>query len=389
MMQLPSLPLAGITVLELGHSLSAPYAAHILAQLGAEVIKVETAAGDYARDWGTASHGGSAVMFHAISAGKRSVTADLRDPEAVASLRDLIRDRVDVIVQNMKAGAVERAGLDARTLRTEKPTLIYCNISAFGGSGPLAGAPGYDPLVQAVSGMMSLIGHPGDAPARVPVSLNDMGSGMWSVIGILGALMELRRTGQGATIDTSLYETALAWVTVQVSDFLASGVQPQRQGSGNANIVPYQDFPCADGSLLIAAGNDRLFRGFCKVIGLPDLAEDPCFATNSARIANRADLIARLSERTSDFATEDLLSKLAEAGVPAGPINSIETAATAPQTAAIGILQPTPEDGVRIVGLPLSINGQRPPIAGRSPRLGEHDHLLEERRERKHVLARS
>lgn len=373
----PKLPLAGKTVVELGHSLSAPYAGHILAHLGAQVIKVEPVdGGDYARDWGVAVSGGMAVMFHAINCGKKSIVADLRDPASVARLERFILREADIVIQNMKAGAVDRIGLDAATLRAKKPGLIYCNITAFGQTGPLRDAPGYDPLVQAMSGLMSLIGRPEEQPVRVPVSLNDMGSGMWSVIGILSACLEHERSGTGRTIDTSLYETALAWITVQMSDFLASGHLPGKHGSGNANIVPYQSFDCLDGELLIAAGNDRLFRNLCAALDVPQYGSDPRFATNSARIKNKPALVALLQGLTRALPTQELLARLEAHGVPAGPINTIAVSAAAPQTAALEIIERTPGDGVRIVGLPLSFDRVRPPVAGRTPRLGEHTALL-------------
>ncbi|MBS7701365.1 MULTISPECIES: CaiB/BaiF CoA-transferase family protein [unclassified Chelatococcus] len=371
------LPLEGKTVVELGHSLAAPYAGHILAHLGAQVIKIEPAgSGDYARDWGVASSGGMAVMFHAINCGKKSIVADLRDTLSVQRLKRFIFHEADIVVQNMKAGTVERIGLDAQTLRAKKPGLIYCNISAFGQVGPLRDAPGYDPLVQAVSGLMSLTGNPGGEPVRVPVSLNDMGSGMWSVIGILSACLEQERSGFGRTIDTSLYETSLAWITVQLSDYLASGELPGKHGSGNANIVPYQSFRCLDGELLIAAGNDRLFRALCVAIDMPEYGTDPLYATNSARIRNKPALVALLQAAIAKFPVAELERRLEANGVPAGPINTIATSAASPQTEALGIIEKTPGDGVQIVGIPLSFDGVRPPVAGRSPKLGEHVAIL-------------
>ncbi|RWH72897.1 CaiB/BaiF CoA-transferase family protein [Mesorhizobium sp.] len=377
---IPCLPLQGYTVVELGHSLSAPYAGHILAHLGATVIKIEsTGPGDHARGWGKVRSGDAAVMFHAINCGKKSVVADLRDEEMKRALKTLILERADIVVQNLKAGSVERAGLDAGTLRAEKPQLIYCNISAFGQTGPLRDSPGYDPLVQAMSGMMSLVGRPDDPPVRVPISVNDMGSGMWSVIGILAALVERVRTGIGTTLDTSLYETALAWITVQMTDFLNSGELPVRQGSGNANIVPYQAFDCADGQVLIAAGNDKLFRNLCHAIGMDHLADDPRFAGNADRVRNKDLLINLLEGPIRLVHAAELQTRLTLLGVPSGPILRMDQVVQAEQTAAIGIIEMTPGDGVRTVGLPISFNHVRPPLAGKSPRHGEHNSILEER----------
>lgn len=373
------LPLHDITVVELGHSLSAPYATHILRNLGAEVIKIEPAGtGDYARGWGNVRAGDAAVMFHAINCGKRSIAVDLHEDASRAAVRKLILERADVVVQNMKPGSVEKAGLDAATLRKAKPRLIYCNIGAFGNTGPLRDAPGYDPLAQAMSGMMSLIGAEGDKISRIPVSINDIGSGMWAAIGILSALHQRDRSGDGMVIDTSLYETALGWLVAQATDYLNSGVLARRQGSGNANIVPYQVFETADGEMLIAAGNDKLFRALAETVGRPDLATDPAFRTGSDRVANRDALIAALDAAIRGFETERLRALLDARGVPCGPILGVHEAIDSEQTAALGLLGRTPEDGVRVVGIPLSLNSRRIPIAGRSPRLGEHSRLLEE-----------
>ncbi|MEL7982550.1 CoA transferase [Vreelandella titanicae] len=371
------LPLAGLTVVELGHSLSAPYATYILANLGCEIIKVEMPeTGDYARGWGKVRSGDAAVMFHAINVGKKSIAANLRDRGDLDSVRRLILEQADVVVQNMKAGAVEKLGLDSATLRSQKPSLICCDVSAFGTSGPMRDTPGYDPIAQAASGMMSLIGHSGAETSRVPVSVNDMGAGMWSSIGILSALHAREKTGLGATIATSLYETAMSWMIVQLTDYLNSGEQPVRQGSGNANIVPYQVFRTRDGEILIAAGNDRLFRAFAEIVGLPAVADDPDYSTGSARVTNRESLIAQLSEAVLKMNTDQLAGELAARGVPAAPILDIATAAESEQTAALGLVAATPQDGVRTIGLPLSINGRRVPLAGKSPSLGEHNEIL-------------
>jgi crotonobetainyl-CoA:carnitine CoA-transferase CaiB-like acyl-CoA transferase len=288
----------------------------------------------------------------------------------------LILLHADVVVHNLKPGVMERCGLDAATLRGAKPELIYCNITAFGQSGPLRDAPGYDPLVQATSGMMSLIGHPGDPPVRVPVSINDMGTGMWAAIGILSAFLERQGNGRGATVDASLYETALAWLTVQLTDYLNSGVLPVQHGSGNANIVPYQAFACSDGQLMIAAGIDVLFQRLCEALGLSACARDERFATNAERIRNRGALIALLNPVIKKQRVEALRSTLDRLGVPCGPINTFDRVVSHAQTEALQIICRTPGDDVQTVGLPLSFNRVRPSLAGRSPTLGEHNDLL-------------
>lgn len=369
-------PLAGVIVVELGHSLAAPYATHILGTLGAEVIKIEPAVGgDPARGWGSVRSEGDAVLFHAINAGKKSIAVDLREPADRDSVAALILERADVVVQNLKPGAVDRLGLDADTLRAGKPGLVYCSIGAFGPAGPLSGMPGYDPLAQAMCGMMSLIGHEGDRTSRVPVSINDMGSGMWAAIGIIGALRQRDLTGEGATVSTSLYETALSWLVVQLTDYLNSGAPPVRQGSANANIVPYQIFGTSDGELLIAAGNDRLFAQFAEAIGRPELATDPLFLTGSDRAANKDALIETLLATVKNITTADLQSDLEARGVPCGPVRSLQEVAECEQTRALDALATLP-GGVRTVGLPLRIDAHRPPPPGITPRLGANNDLL-------------
>ncbi|PZW43089.1 crotonobetainyl-CoA:carnitine CoA-transferase CaiB-like acyl-CoA transferase [Humitalea rosea] len=371
------LPLAGMFVVEIGHSLAGPFAGMVLADLGATVLKVENAGkGDHARDWGPPFAAGAAVLFHAVNRGKRSLRADLRDPGTAAALRALILDRADVVLQNLRVGTLDAVGLGGPALTEAKPSLVYCNIGAFGHRGPQRNDPGYDPLIQAASGLMSMLGHPGEPASRVPVAINDIGTGIWAALGILAALLRRKDTGRGGIVDVSLYETALAWLTVPASDYLASGLLPERLGSGVGNIVPHQAFDCADGPIMIAAGNDLLFARLCAALGLPGLATDPRFATNGGRVANRTTLIVLLAEAVRLRTTQELSAALAAAGVPCGPVLTLDAALAHPQTQALGMLAATPEDGVRTVALPVSFDGHRPPLAGRAPRLGEHQHML-------------
>ena len=373
-----ALPLAGLCVVEIGHSLAAPYAGMILANLGARVVKVENIrGGDAARGWGPPFVDESAVMFHAVNNGKQSVRADFEDPASVARVRDFILAEADVVLQNLKLGSLDRQGLGADALRAVKPALVYCNLGAFGAVGPLRQKPGYDPLVQAYSGMMKLVGNPDDAASRVPVSLNDMGTGMWAVIGVLVTLLGRERGKPGAVVDVSLYETALAWMTVHLSDSLNGGGKGKRLGSGNANIVPYQVFVCADDSLLVAAGNDRLFRKLCDCLGLPGLADDPRFEGNGARVKNRDLLIPQLAARFCTDTAANWVQVLETAGVPCGPLQSMEDVLASEQTQALGMVSSTPDQRVTTLGLPLSFDRRRPPLAGNTPRLGEHDSLLQ------------
>lgn len=372
------LPLAGRFAVEIGHSLAGPYAGAILADLGATVLKVEAAGkGDHGRDWGPPFIEGASALFHAVNRGKLSVAADLRDPATAAALRRLILERADILLQNLKVGALEEAGLGAAQLIAEKPQLIVCNIGAFGRTGPKQRAPGYDPLIQAASGLMAINGHPGAPPARVPVALNDLGTGIWAALGICAALLRRERDGVGGVVDVSLYETALAWMTVPISDVLAGGPAPRRYGSGVSNIVPYQTFGCADGILLIAAGNDLLFARLCRVLGEPLLGTDPRFATNGARVTNREALIALLQAAIAPRSLGELTAALEEAGIPCGQVADVGQVLEDPQLAALGMIGQAAGSPARTVALPLSFDGKRPPLSGPAPKLGEHQAILD------------
>jgi crotonobetainyl-CoA:carnitine CoA-transferase CaiB-like acyl-CoA transferase len=366
-------PLSGLTVVEIGHSVAAPYAGMILGELGAEVIKVENPkGGDACRGWGPPFTDGTATAFHAFNRAKRGITIDLGDPAEVDKLRSLIRDRADVLIHNLKHGALDRYGLSADALLAEKPDLVYCNLGAFGATGPLRDRPGYDPMMQAYGGLMSLLGEDGRPPVRVGVSIIDIATGMWSVIGILAALQERRHTGRGGVVDTSLYETTLAWMTLPISAYLANGEIPTRHGSGIEQIVPYQAFETADGFMMVAAGNDNLFRRLCAAIDRPGLAEDPRFRTNSDRVVNRRALIPILSDIFAAAPVAEWVGRLDAAGIPNSPIQTLDQVVADAQTAALGIIQHSAgSPSLSLVGLPLSFDGARPPFARPAPQLGE------------------
>ncbi len=366
-------PLSGLTVVEIGHSVAAPYAGMILGELGAEVIKVENPkGGDACRGWGPPFTDGTATAFHAFNRAKRGITIDLGDPAEVDKLRALIRDRGDVLIHNLKHGTLDRYGLSADALLAEKPALVYCNLGAFGSTGPLRDRPGYDPMMQAYGGLMSLLGEDGRPPVRVGVSIIDIATGMWSVIGILAALQERQRTGRGRVVDTSLYETTLAWMTLPISAYLANGETPTRHGSGIEQIVPYQAFETADGFMMVAAGNDNLFRRLCAAIDRPGLAEDPRFRTNSDRVVNRRSLIPILADIFAAAPATVWVARLDAAGIPNSPIQTLDQVVADAQTAALGIIQQGPGSPVlSLVGLPLSFDGARPPFAKPAPQLGE------------------
>ncbi len=365
-------PLSGLVVVEIGHSIAAPYAGMILGELGAEVTKVENPKnGDAARGWGPPFMEGAATCFHAVNRAKGSITVDLADPEDAARLRALIVERADVVLHNLKFGALDRYGLDGAGLVAAKPSLVFCNLGAFGATGPLRDKPGYDPMMQAYSGLMSLLGEDGRPPVRVPASIIDMGAGMWSVIGILAALQERGRTGKGGVVDTSLYETGLAWMSIYLAGYLANRELPARHGSGVDMIVPYQAFAAADGYMMVAAGNDNLFRRLAAVLDRPDVAEDPRFLTNKDRVVNRKALIAILSDI---FATKKRAgwARLLDArGIPNGPINTLDQVVADAQTQALGMVQTKPGSDLGLVGLPLSFDGIRPAFNKAGPALGE------------------
>jgi crotonobetainyl-CoA:carnitine CoA-transferase CaiB-like acyl-CoA transferase len=365
-------PLAGIVVIEIGHSIAAPYAGMILGELGAEVIKVENPkSGDACRGWGPPFLEGAATCFHAVNRAKHGITVDLTDPADAARLRALILERADAVLHNLKLGALDKYGLGGAAMVAAKPSLVWCNLGAFGAVGPLRDKPGYDPMMQAYSGLMSLLGEDGRPPVRVPASIVDMGAGMWSVIGILAALQERGRTGQGGIVETSLYETGLAWMSIYLAGFLANREIPARHGSGVDMIVPYQAFAAADGYMMVAAGNDNLFRRLCAVLDRPGLAEDPRFRSNKDRVAHRQELVPILSEIFASKERAEWAAMLEAAGIPNGPINTLDQVVADAQTEALGIIQRKPGSELGLVGLPLSFDGERPPFTKAAPELGE------------------
>ncbi|MDB5900144.1 MAG: frc 1 [Ramlibacter sp.] len=366
-----ALPLAGYVVIELGHSVAAPFAGQILADLGAEVIKIEKPAGDDARHWGPPFVDGASATFQALNRNKRSLVLDLRDKASFERLSTLIHERADVVLQNMRPGQVESLGLDAATLRARKPALVYCNLGAFGSVGPLAERPGYDPLMQAFSGIMSVVGEPGGDPVRVGPSIVDMGSGMWAALGIVSLLMRRRETGEGGVVDVSLFETAVTWMTMYSAQYLADGRLPGKNGSGQTGIVPYRAYRTADGDLVVAAGNNELFRRLCKVLGHPQWSEDARFSSNPVRVANAAALYALLEECFATRSSAEWTALLDAAGIPCAPVQDVAGMLAHPQTQALGIVQPVPGSSIPLIGLPMRLDGERPQPRGASPALGE------------------
>lgn len=372
-----NLPLEKLVVVELGHSVAAPIAGLILAELGATVIKVENPeGGDDARNWGPPFMHGAASTFQAINRNKYSVAADLKDPAAIETLRRYIIEHADIVVQNMRPGMVERFGLDAKSLREKKPALIYCNMTAFGSAGPMKNAPGYDPLLQAFGGLMSVTGHPGVEPVRTGPSIIDQGAGMWAVIGILTALLRRRESAEGCVVDTSLFETALSWMCMHVARYLASGQVPGPGGSENGGMAPYKAYEANDGWVVIAAANDNLFRRLAGVLGHPEWPSDPRMDNNANRVRNRQHVNAVVAEVIATQSRQHWIDALAAASVPCAPLQTLDEVMRHPQTEAVGILQESPDGMFKLVGMPLQFDGERPAFRKSPPPLAQDTAMI-------------
>lgn len=371
-----SRPFEGIVVIELGHSVAAPFAGQIFGELGATVIKVENKAGDAARTWGPPFQDGAGTMFQALNRNKQSVVCDLRDPEHTASLKQLIIDRADIVLQNLRPGQVDVLGLDGAALLALKPSLVYCNMGAFGHVGPMSNRPGYDPLMQAFGGMMSTTGEQGRPSVRVSASIVDMGTGMWAVIGTLGALWQRQATGVGRVVDVSLFETATTWMSLIASQVIVTGEAPPRYGSGTASIVPYKGYATADGEIVVAAGSDGLFRSLAREVGHPEWCDDPRFIDNPSRVQHQAALYGMLDDILVRHSTAFWIEKLEAAGLPCAPVHDMNQMLAHPQTQALGLVQQVPGTDMSFIGLPLSFDGERPQPRSRPPSLGEHTQTL-------------
>jgi len=371
------LPLAGHRVIELGSSVAAPYCSWILGMLGAEVVKVENAdGGDDARKWGRMFPDGRSSHFTALNANKQSVTVDLKNETDLSWLKRTA-EAADVVVQNMRPGKVAQYGLDAVTLTAANKRLVYCNLGAFGAVGPQKDKPGYDPLMQAAGGIMALTGEPERPPVRVGVSIVDMGTGLWCAIGILAALYQRKDSGRGCIVDASLYETAVAWTANQSMMVQVDGRNPPKEGSGARGMAPYQAYRCADGWLVVSAPNDRLFARLSKALGHPEWPDDPRFDSNQNRYGNLAELNGLLMPILESEPRAHWMAILDEAGVPCAPVREIDEMLADSQTEALGILQEMAGSDIRLMGLPLSFDGVRPPQRSAPPLLGEHNDLKE------------
>jgi len=383
-------PLAGCRVLELARVLAGPWAGQILADLGADVIKVERPeVGDDTRGWGPpfvmgadGNYLGSAY-YHACNRGKRSIALDFESERGQRIVRKLAR-RADVVIENFKVGGLAKFGLDYASLGKDNPRLIYCSITGFGQDGPYAHRAGYDLLVQGMGGIMDITGSPEGEPMRAGVAYADVFTGVYSVVGILAAMVEREKTGHGSYIDTALLDTQVSVLANQALFYLVSGKTPARMGNAHATVVPYQVFPVSDGHIVLACGNDGQFAKLMPALGEPAFAADAKYKTNEARVRNRATLIPRMCELTATFTRAELLAKLEAIGVPAGPINSIADVFADAHVAARGMRLDlananAAHGSVPGVRTPITIDGHRAAHAHGSPGLGEHtDEILAE-----------
>ena len=369
-------PLKGLRVVELARILAGPWIGQTLADLGAQVIKVEAPEGDDTRRWGPpfierprpdGSTETVAAYFHAANRGKTSITCDFSDPDDLARLKALIAD-ADVLIENFKAGGLAKFGLDHASLSVANPRLVYASVTGFGQTGPRARQPGYDFLIQGMSGIMDLTGDPGAEPQKVGVAWIDIFTGLYGVIGVQAALAERERSGRGQHVDLSLLDSGVAVLANQATNYLLGGTVPHRLGNAHPNIVPYQVFATSDGHLIIACGNDRQFGALCRVLGLDALPADPDFASNRGRVQHRDRLIPLLSDAIATRTRDDLIAALDGAGVPAGPINDVAEALADPQIAARG-LRIAPE-GIAGLRTPITLSDS-PTVSDRAaPALG-------------------
>jgi crotonobetainyl-CoA:carnitine CoA-transferase CaiB-like acyl-CoA transferase len=382
--------LSGVRVLELARVLAGPWAGQILADMGADVIKVERrGAGDDTRGWGPpfvpAADGGhlDASYYHACNRGKRSIALDFESDDGRRVVRKLAQ-RSDVLLENFKVGGLDKFGLGYAALSAENPRLIYCSITGFGQDGPYAHRAGYDLMIQGMGGIMDITGEPDRDPMRTGVAYVDVFTGVYSALAVISALYERERTGRGCHIDNALLDTQVSVLANQALSYLVTGVAPKRMGNAHPAVVPYQSFPVSDGHMIIAVGNDGQFRNFCGVLAAPELASDPLYRSNADRVRNRATLIPQLAARTATFTRAELLAALEAVGVPAGPINSIHDVFENPQVIARGMRVERESAAAKAgsipgVRTPITIDGWRAAADRAPPRLGEHtDEILRE-----------
>ncbi len=367
-------PLSDIRVCDLTQNLAGPYCSQILADLGATVIKIEPPGGDMARAWGPPFWGTRSALYLSVNRGKRSMVLDLKSKEGLEVVHRIAKQS-DVFMQASRPGVAKRLGVDYATIKGLRPDVVYTSISAYGSTGPMADQPGYDPLMQAYSGLMSTTGYPGGQPTRVGGAVVDYGTGMWAAIAVLAALRRRDVTGEGAELEAALLDTTLGWVSYHVTGYLATGDIPEPMGSGVPAIAPYQAFPTSDGHVMIAAGNDALFGRLCEALAMPGLASDPRFRTNPLRSQNHSALIPLVEERTRRFSTAELLGLTRTHSVPCSAIRNIAEVVADPQVAAAGLLPSAPDPEIpeyRDLAIPLRLDGERPRAESTPPHQGEH-----------------
>ncbi len=366
-------PLAGLRVIELARILAGPWAGQTLADLGADVIKVEAPEGDDTRRWGPPfierEGDRSAAYFHATNRGKRSITVDFRTPEGQQIVRDLIAD-ADIVIENFKVGGLAKYGLDFASLAAVNPRLIYCSITGFGQTGPYAHRAGYDFIIQGMAGLMSVTGEADGQPQKVGVAVTDVFTGIYAATAILAAVHQRANTGLGQHIDMALMDVAAGIMANQAMNYLATGTSPQKMGNAHPNLAPYAVFDCADGWIIIATGNDGQYQRLCTVLGLPELAQDAQYLTNADRVANRVALTAALTAATRRFSKTELLAGCEAAGVPAGPINDLAEVFADPQMQHRQMQLDF--DGVPGLRSPFTFSGADLALDRPAPKLGEH-----------------
>ncbi|KLI62797.1 CaiB/BaiF CoA transferase family protein [Aurantiacibacter marinus] len=366
-------PLKGLKVVELARILAGPWAGQVLADLGADVVKIESPAGDDTRGWGPPfvdRNDGSkdAAYFHAANRGKDSIVADFTNATDLARVKALIAD-ADVVIENFKVGGLKKFGLDYETLHAGHPRLVYCSITGFGHDGPYAARAGYDFIIQGMSGIMDLTGEPDRAPQKIGVAYADILTGLYAVIGIQAALRHREATGRGQLVDMALFDVMVGTLANQAMNYLSSGRNPKRQGNSHPNIAPYEAFRAKDGWLIVAVGNDRQFERFCETIDLPRREE---WSTNARRVKNRESLSASITRRIGEWNRDELLAKLEDQKVPAGPINTVKQALTDPQIIARGMVVEL-EEGLKGLRTPIRFSDSNLAIGKASPVLPAND----------------
>jgi len=374
--------LTGLTVLDLSRVLSGPFATMTLADLGADVVKIEQpGTGDDTRQWGPPFQGDQAAYFLSVNRNKRSLAVDLKPVDGLALVRELAR-RADVVVENFRPGTAARLGLGYDDLAAENPGLVYASISGYGQTGPDSHRAGYDAIAQARSGIMSVTGEADGPPVRVGVSSADLVAGMWAVIGILAALRERDRSGQGQWVDISLLDGSVSWLTYVAAGYFATGTRPPRYGSAHPTIAPYQGFATKDGDLMLAVGNDAIWRRFAPVAGLDELVDDPRFSTNPLRVSHRDELLPLVADAMASRTSAHWMELLDAAGLPVGPIQTVDEVVTDPQVLARGMVGEVehPTAGtLRTIGCPVRLTATPSQVRTAPPTLGQHtDDILAE-----------